>query len=191
MRLFEEVLGPACLSIDHPRYLSFIPAAPTEAATLFDLIVSATSIYGGSWLEGSGSVYAENQALRWLADLAGMPEGAGGTFVSGGSIANLSALAVARTAWRDADPDRADRRPIVLLSEGAHSSNSAALALLDLRSLPVEVDDADRMTAETLRHALGELTDAEREAVCAVVATAGLTNTGHGGRPRRRGRRRG
>ena len=118
MRLFEEVLGPACLSIDHPRYLSFIPAAPTEAATLFDLIVSATSIYGGSWLEGSGSVYAENQALRWLADLAGLPDGAGGTFVSGGSIANLSALAVARTAWRDADPARAERRPIVLLSEG-------------------------------------------------------------------------
>mgnify|MGYP002149882009 CR=1 FL=1 len=114
MRLFEEVLGPACLSIDHPRYLSFIPAAPTEAATLFDLVVSATSIYGGSWMEGSGAVYAENQTLRWLADLAGLPPEAGGTFVSGGSIANLSALAVARTAWRDADPSRAERRPIVV-----------------------------------------------------------------------------
>ena len=178
MRLFEEVLGPACLSIDHPRYLSFVPAAPTEAATLFDLIVSATSIYGGSWLEGSGAVYAENQALHWLADLAGLPDGAGGTFVSGGSIANLSALAVARTVWRDADPVRADLRPIVLLSAAAHSSNAAALALLDVRSLPVEVDEADRMTAATLRAALDALTDAQRAAVAAVVATAGLTNTG-------------
>ncbi|WP_426570699.1 pyridoxal phosphate-dependent decarboxylase family protein [Aquihabitans sp. McL0605] len=178
MRLFEEVLGPACLSIDHPRYLSFIPAAPTEAATLFDLIVSATSIYGGSWLEGSGSVYAENQTLRWLADLAGLPDGAGGTFVSGGSIANLSALAVARTVWRDVDPAREERRPLVLLSSAAHSSNAAALALLDLRSQPVEVDGADRMTAAALRTALDSLTDAERESVCAVVATAGLTNTG-------------
>jgi L-2,4-diaminobutyrate decarboxylase len=178
MRLFEEVLGPACISIDHPRYLSFIPAAPTEAATLFDLIVSATSIYGGSWLEGSGAVYAENQTLRWLADLADLPDGAGGTFVSGGSIANLSALAVARTVWRDADPAREERRPIVLLSEAAHSSNASALALLDLRSLPVEVDDADRMTAATVRAAVDGLTGDEREAICAVVATAGLTNTG-------------
>jgi glutamate/tyrosine decarboxylase-like PLP-dependent enzyme len=178
MRLFEEVLGPACLSIDHPRYLSFIPAAPTEAATLFDLIVSATSIYGGSWLEGSGAVYAENQTLRWLADLAGLPPEAGGTFVSGGSIANLSALAVARTVWRDADSARAERRPIVMLSEAAHSSNASALSLLDLRSLPVEVDDADRMTAATIRAAVDALSADERGAICAVVATAGLTNTG-------------
>ncbi|WP_421118023.1 pyridoxal phosphate-dependent decarboxylase family protein [Aquihabitans daechungensis] len=178
MRLFEEVLGPACLSIDHPRYLSFIPAAPTEAATLFDLIVSATSIYGGSWLEGSGAVYAENQTLRWLADLAGLPRTAGGTFVSGGSIANLSALAVARTVWRDADPARVDRRPVVLLSDAAHSSNASALALLDLRSLPVGVDDADRMTAATIGAAVDALTPDERGAICAVVATAGLTNSG-------------
>lgn len=178
MRLFEEVLGPACLSIDHPRYLSFIPAAPTEAASLFDLIVSATSIYGGSWLEGSGAVYAENQTLRWLADLAGLPEGAGGTFVSGGSIANLSALAVARTVWRDADPAREERRPIVLLSEAAHSSNASALQLLDLRSLPIAVDEADRITADTVRAAVDALTPDQREAVCAVVATAGLTNAG-------------
>ena len=66
------------MSVDHPRYLSFIPGAPTEASTLFDLVVGVQSIYGGSWLEGSGAVYAENQALRWLADLAGLPAGAGG-----------------------------------------------------------------------------------------------------------------
>lgn len=178
LRLFEEVLSPACLSIDHPRYLSFVPAAPTEAASLFDVIVSVSSIYGGSWLEGAGAVYAENQTLRWLADLAGLPPEAGGTFVSGGSIANLSALAVARTVWRDADPSRAERRPIVLLSEAAHSSNASALALLDLRSLPVEVDDSDRMTASTIRAAVDALTADERGAICAVVATAGLTNSG-------------
>ena len=73
LRVFAEVLAPACLSVDHPRYLSFIPAAPTEAAILFDLVVGASSIYGGSWLEGAGAVFAENQALRWIADLAGFP----------------------------------------------------------------------------------------------------------------------
>ena len=75
LKLFEEDLAPACLSTDHPRYLSFIPCAPTEAAAMFDLVVGASSIYGGSWLEGAGAVYAENQALRWIADLAGLPAG--------------------------------------------------------------------------------------------------------------------
>jgi glutamate/tyrosine decarboxylase-like PLP-dependent enzyme len=178
LRIFEQVLAPACLSIDHPRYLSFVPAAPTEAASLFDVIVSASSIYGGSWLEGAGAVYAENQALRWLADLAGFGPQAGGTFVSGGSIANLSALAVARTAWRDHDLSRAASRPIVLLSAAAHSSNAAALELLDVLSIDVEVDDRDRMTAATLETALDRLSPRERAAVCAVVATAGLTNSG-------------
>jgi L-2,4-diaminobutyrate decarboxylase len=63
LRVFAEVLAPACLSTDHPGYLSFIPTAPTEASTLFDLVVSASSIYGGSWLEGSGAVFAENEVL--------------------------------------------------------------------------------------------------------------------------------
>ena len=89
---------PACLSVDHPRYLSFIPSAPTKAAAAFDMLVGASSVYGGSWLEGSGAVYAENQALRWIADLAGLPAEAGGVFVQGGTIGNLSALVAAREA---------------------------------------------------------------------------------------------
>ena len=91
LRVFGDVLAPACISIDHPRFLSFVPAAPTEASILFDLVVGASSIYGGSWLEGGGAVYAENEALRWLADLAGLPASAGGAFVSGGTAGNLSA----------------------------------------------------------------------------------------------------
>ena len=92
------MLGPACLSVDHPRYLSFIPSAPTKAAAAFDMLVGASNVYGGSWLEGSGAVYAENQALRWIADLAGLPPTAGGAFVQGGTIGNLSALVAAREA---------------------------------------------------------------------------------------------
>ena len=63
LKLFEEVLAPATISTDHPGFLSFIPNAATEASSLFDLIVSASSIYGGSWMEGSGAVFAENQVL--------------------------------------------------------------------------------------------------------------------------------
>ena len=71
------MLAPACISTDHPRFLSFVPAAATEAAVLFDLVVGASALYGGSWLEGSGAVFAENEALRWLADLAGLPRRGG------------------------------------------------------------------------------------------------------------------
>ena len=98
IRLWEQVLAPACLSVDHPRYLSFIPGAPTKASAAFDMLVGASSVYAGTWLEGSGAVYAENQALRWIADLVGMPEEAGGVFVQGGTIGNLSALVAAREA---------------------------------------------------------------------------------------------
>lgn len=178
LRVFDEVLSRACISTDHPRYLAFVPCAPTEAASLFDVVVSAASIYGGSWLEGAGAVHAENEALRWLADLASLPASAGGTFVSGGSTANLSALAVARTAWRERDPVREQRRATVLVSDAAHSSNAAATSLLDLATHRVGVDASDRMTAATLRAAVDELDADERESVCAVVATAGLTNTG-------------
>lgn len=85
LELFDQVLSRAFISTDHPRFLSFIPSAPTEAATLFDLVVGASSIYGGSWLEGAGAVYAENQALRFISDLEGFPAGAGGAFVQGGN----------------------------------------------------------------------------------------------------------
>ena len=100
MELFEHTLAPACLSTDHPRYLSFIPCAPTREAAAFDVVVGASSIYGGSWMEGAGAVYAENQALRWISDLAGLPESAGGVFVPGGTVGNLSALVVARHTAR-------------------------------------------------------------------------------------------
>ena len=50
LSLFKDVLAPACISTDHPRYLAFIPSAPTEAANLFDLVVGASALYGGSWL---------------------------------------------------------------------------------------------------------------------------------------------
>ena len=109
LRVFEEVLAPACISVDHPRFLSFVPAAPTEAAMLFDLVVGASSVYAGSWLEGAGAIYAENEALRWIADLAGFPASAGGVFVSGGTAGNLSALVTARWRWRHRADGRFDR----------------------------------------------------------------------------------
>ena len=74
LELFERVLAKACISTDHPRYLAFIPSAPSESSNLFDLVVGASALYGGSWLEGAGAGFSENQALKWLIDLAGLPK---------------------------------------------------------------------------------------------------------------------
>jgi glutamate/tyrosine decarboxylase-like PLP-dependent enzyme len=171
--LFRDVLAPSTISIDHPRFLAFIPGAPTELATLFDLVVSASSIYGGSWLEASGAVYAENQALRWIADLAGLPDGAGGCFVPGGTIGNLSALAAAREAARAGRSRSAPWR--IAASVEAHSSVAAAARVLDAEVVPVDVDARFRMTGERLR---AVLSGRRAGGFFAVVATAGTTNLG-------------
>jgi glutamate/tyrosine decarboxylase-like PLP-dependent enzyme len=179
LRIFAEVLAPACLSVDHPRYLSFIPAAPTEASILFDLVVGASSIYGGSWLEGAGAVFAENQALRWIADLAGLPAEAGGVFVSGGTNGNLSALVAARHRWRVRAAGAHDRtRGLVISSTGAHSSVAQAARVMDVDIQLVPADREGRLHADAIRSTVAALDDADRARAFAVVATSGTTNAG-------------
>jgi glutamate/tyrosine decarboxylase-like PLP-dependent enzyme len=176
LRRWVDVLAPATMSVDHPRYLAFIPGAPTEVSTLFDLLVGVQSIYGGSWLESSGAVYAENQALRWISDLAGLPAAAGGCFVPGGTTGNLSALVAARHAAREArGGDRPGRWRVALTAE-THSSVVYALEqVMDVDVLYVPADERGRMTGAALAQALDE---AGEDGVFAAVATSGTTNTG-------------
>lgn len=179
LREFLEVLAPACISVDHPLYLSFVPGAPTESSVLFDLLVSASNIYGGSWLEASGAVYAENQALRWLADLAGLPTTAGGVFVSGGSAGNLSALIAARHRWRERSNGSMDRvRPLLLGTGGAHSSIAQAARAMDADYLRCATDERGRSSGDQMRALVEKLSSVDRARVCAIVATSGTTNLG-------------
>ena len=97
---FKNELAHAVVSIDAPNFLAFIPNAPTKNSLLFDMVVACSGLNGTSWLESAGVVVAENQALAFLADLAGMPFGSGGAFVSGGSMGNLSGLTVGRDVGR-------------------------------------------------------------------------------------------
>jgi glutamate/tyrosine decarboxylase-like PLP-dependent enzyme len=177
--VFGEVLAPACISADHPRFLSFVPTAPTEASILFDLVVGASNIYAGSWMEGGGAVFAENEALRYLADLAGMPAAAGGVFVSGGTAGNLSALIAARWRWRQRAGGRFDRtRGLIISSKGAHSSIAQACRAMDTDEVQVTSDSEGRLHVENLREAVATLAPEDRERVFAVVATCGTTNAG-------------
>ena len=174
LQIFSEVMAPAVISCDSPRFLAFIPAAPTKASLLFDMVVSASSLQAISWLEAAGAVYAENQVLRFISDLAGLPEAAGGCFVSGGTAANLSALVVAReTAKRNAVVRPARWR--IAVSDQTHSSVANALRIMDVDPLIVGTVD-ERMTGASLHAALEA--DGDPGSVCAVVVTGGTTNAG-------------
>ena len=177
LRVWTDVLAPATMSVDHPRYLAFIPGAPTEAATLFDLVLSVSSLYGGSWLESSGAVYAENQALRWIADLVGhagrgrrllragrhgrQPVGAGGGAAR--ACASASAPHCRRGCGRRSPTE-------------THSSVVYALRdVMDVDPLLVQADERGRMTGPALREALVR---EGADGVFAAVATSGTTNLG-------------
>ena len=179
LRIYTEILAPTCISVDHPKFLSFVPGAPTEASIIFDMVVSAGSIYTGSWLEGAGAVFAENQALRWIADLARFPESAGGVFVSGGTAGNLSALIAARHRWRERAEGRHDRtRGLMMASSGAHSSVKQAARAMDADIVVVPADEKGRLNIGALESTMSALDAADRDRLFAIVATSGTTNLG-------------
>lgn len=171
LAVFMTELAPAMLVTDSPDDIAYVPHAPTQAARLFDMWVACASLPGTHWFEAAGAITAENQALRVLADLVGMPASAGGCFVSGGSMGNLSALYVARERYAQ----RTTGRPRVALSSETHVSAELALRLLGMDAVQIPTDD-HRLTGETLRAALDE--DPHPEDVVAVVGTAGTTNAG-------------
>ena len=184
LRLFRDELLPACRPMDDPMNLAYVPTAPTPAATMFDLVVSASSIFAGNWEAGAGAIAAENQAIRWLADLADYPAAAGGVFVSGGSAANLSALVTARDVWRNrrsigsADADRTSTmaRLAIAATTEVHASVRSAARVMDVDIVEVAVDDRGRMTGPALAVALAAAGPTLE--VFAVVTTGGTTNAG-------------
>ncbi|MFV0525734.1 MAG: pyridoxal phosphate-dependent decarboxylase family protein [Acidimicrobiales bacterium] len=177
LQLWSEVLAPSCLSVDYTRYLAFVPAAPTEVSVLFDMVVSAFSIYGGSWIEGAGAIHAENEALRWLTDLCGFDDEAGGVFVAGGTAGNLSAMVGARGAAEQRLVERGTGRPgrwAFVTSPAAHSSVASGAAVMDAEVLLAETGPDGRLTGP----AVAAVIDANPDRVAGVVATAGTTNLG-------------
>ncbi len=168
---YVQHIAANVLSTDSPRFFGFIPAAPTKAALLFDTVVSIASLQGCSWLEASGAIVAENQVLAWMAELAGMPKTSGGTFVSGGSAGNLSALAVAREIGRQRFGVREVR---IACSDEAHSSIANACRILDVETVVIPTVD-HRLTGEDVRRTLAAY---EGPPIVAIVGTSGTTNAG-------------
>jgi glutamate/tyrosine decarboxylase-like PLP-dependent enzyme len=174
-RLFRDVLAHAA-RVDHPRYLAFIPCSGTWPGALGDFAASALSLYAGSWAESPGPTQLELTVLGWFKDWLGYPAGADGQLTSGGSQANLQALACAREVRAGAMSGDL----VLYLPDQAHSSLARAARLLGFRSDQVRVlptDTSFRLRPETLAAAV----DADRargRTPLLAVADAGSTNTG-------------
>ncbi len=173
--LWKEHLSKANVPVDHPRNLAFVPASPTRAAIMFDLVTSASSIHGAYWMEGAGGIFCENEAMKWIVSLTGLPEGAFGVFTSGGTAANLSAIVTAREHWRE-DETYKREKGLIITSIGAHSSIKAMAKVADVDILLV--DSEERLTGADLRKTIDNLSFHQRKRLFAVVATGGTTNAG-------------
>lgn len=173
LQIFDELAAPATRAQDDPYNLAFIPAAPTRAAIAFDTAVSSANIFGGMWDAGSGAIFLENQALSWLISLLGWPQSAGGCFVAGGTIGNLSALVAARTAAELAGKTRPEAGWQIACSAEAHSSVAQAARVMGCGVVNIPTDQRGHVTGSAVGQVL-----ADNPGVMAVVASAGTTNAG-------------
>ena len=174
-RLERDVL-PYRSRVDHPRFLAFVPGSGTWPGALADLVASACNVYAGSWMESAGPSQVELEVLGWFKDWVGYPPEAAGSLTSGGSAANMTALACAREAKAGAMRDDL----VLYVSDQAHSSVARAARILGFRPDQVRVLPSDatlRLAPETLAAAIEADLRAGRSPL-AVSANAGATNTG-------------
>ncbi len=174
-RLDEDVL-PFMSKGDHPGFFAYVPFAGTWPGALGDFIASATNVYAGSWMEAAGPSQVELEVIGWFKDWLGYPEEAAGLLVSGGSAANLTALACAREAQVGSMSDDL----VVYVSDQAHSSVARAARGLGFRQNQVRViptGDGLVMRIDLLQSAMEADIAAGRKPLF-VSANGGATNSG-------------
>lgn len=174
-QLERDVLANT-MHVNHPRFFAYVPGPGNFVGALADAIISGYNVFAGTWISGSGPAAVELTVLDWLREMCGLPEDAGGLFVSGGTMANLTALAVARHVKL---PDGLENA-IVYASDQAHSSFEKALRVIGLpaanvRKLPSDADF--RLPVAEFAQWIAKDRAAGKRPFC-VIASAGTTNTG-------------
>ncbi len=160
---------------NHPRHYGWIPGPGNFVGALADLLASGFNVCPTLWLEASGPTEVELVTVDWLCGLCGLAEGSGGLFVSGGTVANLTALAVARRIMLSDEVARA----VVYCSDQTHTSNTKNLRILGFKAdciRKVPTDDCYRMDMAALAGAVEADRVAGKNPFC-VIANAGTTNT--------------
>ncbi len=178
-QVFDEYarkVAPNAVRLDHPRFFAFIPSAPNFASVLAEALVAGTNVFAGTWLESSGPSQVELVVIDWFKEMLGLPRDAAGLLVSGGSVANLTALAVARRKVLNDSTAGA----VVYFSDQTHASIDRALRVLGFGASQfrrIETDADYRMSSERLSEQVRQdRTKGLRP--FAVIANAGTTNTG-------------
>jgi glutamate/tyrosine decarboxylase-like PLP-dependent enzyme len=182
-REFRESILPYALGNTHPRFWGWVIGTGTPVGMLAELLAAGmnSNCTGGN----QGATWVELQVLDWAKEMLGFPADASGVLVSGGSMANLVALAVARTAGAGFDVGTAGlqgapRRLVLYASSETHVSIRKAVTLLglgsdSLRSIPVTPSFDIDLTA--LTDAIATDRANAHKPLC-VVANAGTVNTG-------------
>ena len=176
MEQFERQVVAPTNHVDHPRFFAYIPLANNFVSVMADTLAAGYNIFNAVWLQGAGAAQVERLTVDWLRQIFDFPPGAGGTFVSGGSVANLTALAVARHVRLQGDM----RGAVAYCSDQIHFAISRGLRVLgfkpgQLRKIPS--DERYRLSLPRLREAVAGDRAAGRRPFC-IIATAGTTNTG-------------
>lgn len=167
---------PYTSKVGHPAYFAYIPGSTTWPASLAEFMTNVSNVYCGSWMEAAGPSQLELTVLDWFREWIGMPEGADGVLVSGGSAANLTALAAARELRLG--PMSQDA--VIYCADQAHSSVGRAARVLGFRPDQVHIipsDDHFRLRPDALRATMENDLAAGRRPLL-VSAAAGSTNTG-------------
>lgn len=164
------------MHLDHPRFFAFVPSPGNFVSVLADALVSAFNVFNGTWLEASSCAKIELIVLQWFRDALGLPESAGGLFVSGGSIANMTAMCAAR----DDRLQGAFSDGIAYYSDQAHSSIKRGLHIIGIqdhnqRIIPTTEDF--KMDPQALNRQIAFDIQSGKKPFL-VVASAGTTNTG-------------
>lgn len=171
----DDVLGMIA-QVDHPRFFAYVPSPGNFIGAMADALVSGFNPFAGAWRVAAGPAQIELVAVDWLRQICGVPEGAGGAFVSGGSMANLTAIAVARHHRLQG----VTASPRIYLSDQAHSSIERGVGVLGFgRSiLRVLASDSDGRLGIDLLEAAVASDRAAGYHPFLVVANGGTTGTG-------------
>ena len=173
---FDRQVISTLSHVDHPRNFAFIPLAGNFVGAMADTLASGYNVFNAAYKMGESASEIERVTVDWLRQIFGMPEEAGGIFVSGGSVANLSALAVARQVQLAGDM----RGAVAYCSDQMHFVVSRAMRLLGFapNQLRMIASDEDfRVSLTDLERAIAADKAAGNRPFC-IVATAGTTNTG-------------
>jgi len=175
LKVFRETIIPFSRQNAHPRMFGYVQSPGTAIAAFADLLASALNANLTVWRSAPAPVELERLTINWVRQILGFNAEAGGLFVSGGSMANFTALATARQTKNCS----IDRLRIYASSE-THFSIAKAATLLGIGRENVQqvgIDERFRMRVDDLVAKITADVEAGHVPFC-VVANAGTVNTG-------------